>query len=157
MDKSWVHCYTNVAQIGINFNKIIVLQDSTKPEEKGRRFILSYRLSDEMITIHEPPVRNSGIIGGKFLERTRVAKPGCPPDQPVFYGPQDFYIGAVVEVFKHRFIITDADEFVVKYMKEHRGQFPESTIQSLEDKLGQGETERQYKKGGPMTVKRTYT
>ncbi len=76
-----------------------------------------------MITIYEPPVRNSGIIGGKFLERTRVAKPGCPSDRPVFYGPEDFYIGAVIEVFKHRFVISNADQYVLTYMEENRHQF----------------------------------
>lgn len=77
-----------------------------------------------MMTIYEPPVRNSGIIGGKFLERTRVAKPSSAPDQPTFYGPQDFYIGAVVDIFKHRFVIISADEYVLKYMEEHKSQFP---------------------------------
>lgn len=100
------------------------MQDSTKPEDRGRRFIISYRLSDDMVTIYEPPVRNSGIIGGKFLERTRVAKPGSCPEQPGFYGPNDFYIGAVIEVFKHRFVITDADQFVLTYMEAHSEQFP---------------------------------
>jgi len=102
----------------------LLFQDSVRPEDKGRRFIISYRLADDMMTVYEPPVRNSGIIGGKFLERTRVAKSNCPPDQPVFYGPQDFYIGAVIEVFRHRFIITNADEYVLKFMEEHSGQFP---------------------------------
>ena len=83
-----------------------------------------------MMTIYEPPVRNSGIIGGKFLERTRVAKPNCLPDQPVFYGPQDFYIGAVIDVFKHRFVITDADEYVLGYMKDHKTQFPGKILSS---------------------------
>ena len=103
-------------------------QDSTRTEDKNRRFILSYRLSDDMITIYEPQVRNSGIIGGKFLERTRVARPGCPPEQPQFYGPQDFYIGAVIDVFSHRFKITSADEFVLKYMEAHSHQFPGKCI-----------------------------
>ena len=100
------------------------LQDSGRPEDKNRRFIIFYRLSDDMMVIYEPPVRNSGIIGGKFLERTRVCKPGITPEQPQYYGPQDFYIGSVIEVFKHRFVITDADEYVLKYMKEHSNQFP---------------------------------
>ena len=95
-----------------------------KPEDAGRRFIISYRLADDMMTIYEPPVRNSGIIGGKFLERTRVAKPGCNPDQLVYYGPQDMHIGALIEVFRHRFRIVGADEYVLKYMEEHSGQFP---------------------------------
>ncbi|WAR18089.1 EFHC1-like protein [Mya arenaria] len=106
--------------------------DSVRPEDKGRRFILSYRLADDMMTIYEPPVRNSGIIGGKFLERTRVAKPNCPPDQPMFYGPQDFYIGAVIEVFRHRFVITNADEY------------------SLQQRLAEGSVMRETVKGAPM-------
>lgn len=77
-----------------------------------------------MVTIYEPPVRNSGIIGGKFLERTRVAKPGSTPDSPKFYGPQDFYIGAVIEVYSHRFVVTNADRFVLTYMEQHASQFP---------------------------------
>jgi len=51
-------------------------QDTPHPEDQGRRFIISYHLSNDTMTIYEPPVRNSGIIGGKFLENTRVAKPG---------------------------------------------------------------------------------
>ena len=77
-----------------------------------------------MVTIYEPPVRNSGIIGGKFLERTRVAKPASAPEKPTYYGPADFYIGAVIEVFSHRFVITNADEFVLKYMEANSSQFP---------------------------------
>ncbi len=50
--------------------------DSIKVEDQGRRFIISYRLADDTISIYEPPMRNSGIIGGKFLERSRVSKPG---------------------------------------------------------------------------------
>jgi hypothetical protein len=41
----------------------------------GRRFVLSYFLMDDSLLIFEPPVRNSGITGGKFLERQRVYKP----------------------------------------------------------------------------------
>ena len=62
--------------------------DSIQPEDKGRRFIITYRLADDMITIHEPPIRNSGILGGTFLQRTRVAKPNSTTDKPVYYGPQ---------------------------------------------------------------------
>ena len=50
--------------------------ESVRAEDKLRRFIISYRLSDDMVTIYEKAQRNSGIIGGKFLSRTRVCKPG---------------------------------------------------------------------------------
>ncbi|XP_073481249.1 EF-hand domain-containing protein 1 isoform X1 [Aquarana catesbeiana] len=109
--------------------------DSMNPEDKGRRFILSYYLSDDMISIYEPQIRNSGIIGGKFLERTRVLKPGSSIDNPSYYGPSDFKIGSVVEVFRHRFIITNADEYVLNYIRAHKDQFPSEVLNSLESHL----------------------
>jgi len=130
------------------------IMDTVRPEDKGRRFIISYMLADDMLTIYEPPVRNSGIIGGRFLERTRVAKPGSTLEQPVYYGPQDFYIGAVVEIFKHRFIITNADAFVLKYIEEHRSQFPEQTYSSIKEKVGEYTGPKETMKGGPMRVQR---
>ena len=50
--------------------------ETTKKEDAGRQFIISYRLSDDTIGVYEPPVRNSGIIGGKFLENSRISKTG---------------------------------------------------------------------------------
>ena len=85
--------------------------------------------------------RNAGILGGKFLEPTRVAKPNSPTDKPVFYRPQDFAIGATVEVFKHKFIITDADEYVLKYMEARASEFPVETIESLRKKHDKSKTE----------------
>jgi len=99
------------------------LKDTPNPLDKGRRFVMSYRLSDDMMTIYEPPIKNSGVVGGKFLEKTRVAKPGSTPERPQFYGPQDFAIGAVIHVFRHRFLITNADAFVLSYMEQHPQQF----------------------------------
>ena len=66
-------------------------------EDRNRRFIISYRLSDDMVSIFEPPQRNSGIIGGKFLEATRISKPNCDVENPEYYGPGDFAIGATIQ------------------------------------------------------------
>ena len=59
-----------------------------------------------------------------------VAKPGSSPDRPEFYRPQDFAIGARIEAFKHKFIITHADEYVLKYMKTRVDDFPTGTPNS---------------------------
>lgn len=67
------------------------------PEDEGRRFILSYFLSNDMISIFEKPTRNSGIIAGKFLEKTRIPKPSSTIENPEYYSPADFAIGATVE------------------------------------------------------------
>lgn len=72
-----------------NDNKVLRYEakmESSRQEDRDRRFIISYRLADDMISIFEPQQRNSGIIGGKFLERTRIAKPGSKTDNPTFYG-----------------------------------------------------------------------
>ena len=34
--------------------------------------MLSYFMADDTLSIFEPPLRNSGIIGGKYLERSKV-------------------------------------------------------------------------------------
>lgn len=67
------------------------------PQDKNRRFILSYFLSDDTISIYEPPVKNSGILGGKYLKRTKVTKPGSTPENPIYYEPSDFTIGSTIE------------------------------------------------------------
>ncbi|CAG5136782.1 unnamed protein product, partial [Candidula unifasciata] len=128
--------------------------DSARPEDRGRRFIISYRLADDMLTIFEPQAKNSGIIGGKFLERTRVAKPGSTAEKPSFYGPQDFYIGAVIDIFKHRFIITNADAYVLKFIEQHKDQFPEKTYNTIRDKVGEYTGPKETVKGAPLKVQR---
>jgi len=117
-----------------NDNKVLRYEakmETSRSEDRDRRFIISYRLADDMISIFEPQQRNSGIIGGKFLERTRIAKPGSNPENPDFYGIGDFAIGATIVVLKHRFVITNADEYVLKYLEANSGRFPSATIESL--------------------------
>ncbi|XP_071777191.1 EF-hand domain-containing protein 1 [Centroberyx gerrardi] len=110
--------------------------DSQNPQDEGRRFMLSYFLSDDMISIFEKPTRNSGILGGKFLEKTRIPKPGSTVEHPEFYSPADFAIGATVEVFSHRFVLTDADHYVLKYLESISDQIPSQTLESVRQKLG---------------------
>lgn len=85
-------------------------QDSQKPVDMGRRFILSYFLSNDDISIFEKPTNNSGIIGGRFLEKTRIPKPGSTADNPKYYSPADLAIGAKVDGN-----ITDRDVLFPKY------------------------------------------
>ena len=41
------------------------------PEDLDRRFIISFYLADDTISIFEPAQKNSGIIEGPFLERRK--------------------------------------------------------------------------------------
>ncbi|KAG7239667.1 hypothetical protein INR49_028603 [Caranx melampygus] len=108
---------------------------SQNPKDEDRRFILSYFLANDMISIFERPTRNSGIMGGKFLEKARVPKPGSTVQNPEFYSPADFAIGASIKVFSHRFILTDADHYVLTYLEANSSDIPSETLDSLRQKL----------------------
>ena len=61
---------------------------------------------------------------------------GSTSDQPIYYGPQDFLIGSVISVFKHKFKITGADLFVLTFAEEHPDQFPYDVLNNLRQNLG---------------------
>ena len=76
----------------------------------------------------------TGIIGGKFLERGRVKK----PNQEMFstrlseyYMAQDLFVGAVVHFNKFRFILIDADEYAYRYMEGHANEVKGRATPSL--------------------------
>ncbi len=41
-------------------------------EDVERRFIITYYMADDTISIFEKPDRNTGFTAGKFLERSRL-------------------------------------------------------------------------------------
>ena len=53
--------------------------------DRERSFVLSYFLMDDTVLIFEPPVRNSGIGGGKYLERSKVYKPAPLQEETYTY------------------------------------------------------------------------
>eukprot|EP01135_Chromosphaera_perkinsii_P006653 Nk52_evm55s554 gene=Nk52_evmTU55s554 len=109
---------------------------SSKPEDQGRKFIVQFRLSDDTITIHEPPQRNAGIMGGKFLQRTRCKKPEIDSQGlPLYYGPEDLFIGAKLTINSHVFTLKDADEFSINFMENNSELFPHSSIAKITQKI----------------------
>ena len=84
--------------------------------DKDRRFVLSYFVADDTISVFEPPVRNSGIIGGKFLERQKVYQ----PKSRVAYGESDLFVGNTLDIFNRDFELLDADEFTFQYMENNK-------------------------------------
>ncbi|RLO04499.1 hypothetical protein DYB28_006548 [Aphanomyces astaci] len=105
-------------------NKIILRfcahMDTTKPEDVLRRFIVSFMICDLSIMVMEPPQRNSGIGGGKFMERGIHKEPrrGTP------FAKSDFYVGARIEVVGQGFILDNLDEYSAKYMEANPKDFP---------------------------------
>ncbi|CAG9766041.1 unnamed protein product [Ceutorhynchus assimilis] len=124
----------DVAKQLINANKFLryqMIMDAAHPEDTIRKFILSYSLADGTCTIQEPPIKNSGILGGKYLRSTLLVKPNTDPLNPELYTPGDFYIGAIINVFSQRFIITGADLYVYRYMQENFSKFSCEVIDNI--------------------------
>ncbi|KAI6647114.1 hypothetical protein LOD99_8851 [Oopsacas minuta] len=114
--------------------------DTEKAIDADRRFIVSYYLSDNTLSVYEPLVRNSGIIGGKFIERGKILKDAgldVETQRRVYYEPQDLYIGAGVSLNRHNFILIDADEYAISYMENRPDEFPIANIEKIKSKLSQ--------------------
>ncbi|GMH37263.1 hypothetical protein BSKO_05136 [Bryopsis sp. KO-2023] len=89
-----------------------------QPRDKDRRFVISYFEKDQTLSIFEVPVPNSGITGGKFLERIRVPQTSSTPSGGSRYVcPQDMFIGARLQVFSRVFELLTADESTLKHME----------------------------------------
>lgn len=95
--------------------------------DQDRRFIISYFMADDTISVYEPIVRNCGIIGGKFLERGRIFKSTL--EEPYTY--YDLYVGAVLDIHHRGFELLEADEYTYTYMENNRHVFVMSDADAL--------------------------
>jgi len=102
-------------QMQLRFDAAMVTQ---KPEDVGRKFIITLFLNDDTVMVYEPQVRNSGIVSGKFLEKTKYKN---KLEAGRFFEPQDFLIGKLVEVNSYRFRVQEHDERTKKWFEEHLG------------------------------------
>ncbi|XP_058116379.1 EF-hand domain-containing family member C2 [Anopheles ziemanni] len=107
-------------------------------ENNERFFVISYYLSDDTISVYEIPIRNSGFIGGEFIKRRKICLPRQDPfgaERPACYGPQHFYLGAVVLLQDHQFHVTNADIYALNFMEQHCEEFPLSNVSKIVQKL----------------------
>ena len=74
------------------------------PADTERAFIFTFFLATDEVFVYEPPIRNSGVSGGKFFERQKAHKPGTR----VYYGPSDFYVGARIPLVSRCVILAQA-------------------------------------------------
>ncbi|XP_045542556.1 EF-hand domain-containing protein 1 [Papilio machaon] len=126
--------HKDVIKYNLNANKYLRYLcelDWIHPEDKGRKFVLSYSLADGTIKIDEIPQRNSGIREGRFLKSMLLQTPDSDPNFPTYFTPDKFYVGCIVPVFKHRFKITGCDLFVYRYMSANPEKFPQEVIDNV--------------------------
>jgi hypothetical protein len=105
--------------------------DTDAPEDQGRIFVIKYFMADDTVAAFEPPQKNSGIMGGKFIQRGRVKK----PNSHEYYTQADFYTGARIEFNKFGFVLYQADEYSLSYMESDPESHPMSDIHYISEQL----------------------
>ena len=81
---------------------------------------------------------------------------GSTSDKPIYYGPQDFLIGSLIYVFKHRFKIIGADLYVLKFAEDHSDKFPQETLDNLRQALGHISGRVDAKERNNVNLRRRY-
>jgi len=88
-------------------------------EDQDREFVLTYYPVDGTMYVFEKSKRNSGVIGGKYLERSRWRK-----NEDDWYSGADLAIGETITLSGHPLTLTGADEYAINFMKAHPDAFP---------------------------------
>jgi len=92
-------------------------------------FIVSYYLADDTISVYEPPARNSGFMGGKFMERCRSKN----PEDGEYYSSKSMGVGKVLSFREHNFVLIEADEYTLNFMENKK--FPASDVTAIVERL----------------------
>lgn len=100
-------------QIQLRFNALMV---TNKPEDVGRRFIITLYMNDDTVMVYEPQVRNSGIVSGKFLEKMKYKNKLAGGR---FFVPEDFLIGKTVQINAYKFLVQDQDERTKQWLEQN--------------------------------------
>lgn len=88
---------------------------STEPDDETRKFIISFYCGDDTIQIYEICDKNSGRIGGRFMERKKQTNPTTGK----YYAEKDFVLGNTVFLVGFKFLLNKADEYTEKYMEDN--------------------------------------
>jgi hypothetical protein len=90
-----------------------------KQEDENRRFNVTYYMNNNTLSMFERFQRNSGFVGGKFLERMRMENPATNQ----YFQPQDFKVGAILTINKTQFELLEADLWTKNFMANNPDTF----------------------------------
>ena len=107
----------------LRFNAKLV---SDKPDDADRRFVFQFFMEDDTIAIREPPVKNSGIMGGNFLRRQTMKHVDGS-----YLAAKDMFVGNIVDIVGHHFLLLSSDEFSYRLMELDDTTFPFSDFTRL--------------------------
>jgi len=93
------------------------LMDHAGPDDSKRRFVISCYMVDQTLAIYEPPVSNSGFVGGKFLDRQRIRKHGTTKQESKYITDKDLLqdLPHTIWINNHPFILLEMDKFTLRY------------------------------------------
>ncbi|XP_057707390.1 EF-hand domain-containing family member C2 [Corythoichthys intestinalis] len=135
-----LHKFMEYERCGLESNvlKFYAKMVTTSQVDSDREFIISFYLSDDSISVFERTQKNSGVLGGMFLARGRIKKPGqelFKSEPSEYFAAQDLHVGAILDLNNRLFQLLDADEYTFKYLEQHAEQFPKANIGSILAKL----------------------
>jgi len=107
---------------------------STEPDDETRKFIISFYCGDDTLQIYEICDKNSGRIGGRFMERKKQTN----PTNGKYYTEKDFVLGATVFLAGFKFMLIKADEYTEKYMEDNGETFPQASLIAIIEKMKKG-------------------
>jgi hypothetical protein len=107
---------------------------STEPDDEARRFIVSFYCGDDTIQVYEVCDKNSGRIGGKFMERKKHNN----PVNGAYYIERDFLLGHTIFLGGFKFQLLKADEYTEKYMEDNSDLFPQAAFTHVLNKIKRG-------------------
>lgn len=85
--------------------------NSDRADDADRVFTIQYFLGDDTISVFEPPIRNTGIIGGKFLRRGKYRN-----TEGRYFHFSDLTVHTDVTLGGFSFHISDVDEATQKFL-----------------------------------------
>lgn len=72
---------------------------STELDDENRKFLISFFCGDDTVQVYEVADKNSGRVGGKFLERKKHNNPVTKD----YYTEKDFLIGRTIFLGGYKF------------------------------------------------------
>ena len=102
---------------GVHLRFLARLSNASKVD-RDRRFIINLHAGTEQISVFERVERNSGFLGGKFLEKSRLKNPRTGSR----YEFTDFPIGGTVRINEYEFELLEADEYTRKWTDKQQQQ-----------------------------------
>ena len=106
------------------------LEPPVAPEDEGRQFVIAFFCATDEVEINEKQVRNSGIVGGKFLAKGRHLRK-LPGGRTLHFTKEDFVVGQPVTVAGHTFRLLDLDERSRKQLEGTTDPVTEDRVREL--------------------------